>query len=125
MNTGKSPEHIVSPVKPDDKEAEGGGVMFKTVAADKVVQLAELVTSTVIWSRLVNAVELYVLEELGAPNVAPLLKNSYNTPPEAVKIIFSPIQPVFVPTNEAVGAGLTVIERALLNSSQTTPLRVD
>ena len=65
-----------------------------------------------------NAVELMVLEGLGAPRLEPLLKNSYNTPPEALNVMVSPIHPVFVPVSVATGAGLTVMESALLKSSK-------
>ena len=125
VNTGKSPSHMVSAINPLEIEAVGRGVMFKTVAAEIVVQLAPSVTSTVIWSKLVNAVELMVLEGLGAPRLEPLLKNSYNTPPEALNVMVSPIHPVFVPVSVATGAGLTVMESALLKSSQATPLSVE
>ncbi len=116
---------MVSAINPLEIEAVGRGVMFKTVAAEIVVQLAPSVTSTVIWSKLVNAVELMVLEGLGAPRLEPLLKNSYNTPPEALNVMVSPIHPVFVPVSVATGAGLTVMESALLKSSQATPLSVE
>ena len=116
---------MVSAINPLEIEAVGRGVMFKTVAAEIVVQLAPSVTSTVIWFKLVNAVELMVLEGLGAPRLEPLLKNSYNTPPEALNVMVSPIHPVFVPVSVATGAGLTVMESALLKSSQATPLSVE
>ena len=48
MNTGKSPTHIVSAAKPDDKAAAGGLLTDMVIGADSAVQLLVLVTSTVI-----------------------------------------------------------------------------
>ena len=48
MKIGKSPSHIVSAVKPEDKAAAGGLLILIIVGAETAVQPSVLVTATVI-----------------------------------------------------------------------------
>ena len=48
VKTGKSPSHIMSPVKPDEIDAAGGLLTDIVNTELSVVQLFELVTATLI-----------------------------------------------------------------------------
>ena len=75
MKIGKSPSHIVSAVKPEDKAAAGGLLTLITIGAETVVQLSVLVTATVIWSPLF-AVVVTTFAALGPTKVIPFRMNS-------------------------------------------------
>ena len=75
VKTGKSPSHIISPVKPDEIDAAGGLLTDMVNTELSAVQLFELVTATLIWSPLTKSVRVTALEELTGPKLILFLKN--------------------------------------------------
>ena len=71
-------------------------------------------------------VDEIVFDVLEAAILIPFNKNSYRTPPDAVKTILSPVQAGVVPPFKmAVGAGSAVILTGVLSTLQVEPLAVD
>ena len=89
---------------------------------EKAVQDEVSVTSTLIVFKLAKPDMDLVLTLLDAPKLIEFSKNSYTSPPEAVKITSSPKQAVSLATKVPVGAGITEIVTGLLISVQERPL---
>ena len=66
-----------------------------------------------------------VFTVLDAPRLIEFLKNSYTSPPEAVKITFSPKHAVSLPTIVPVGIGMTDIVIGLLTLEHLRVLKVE
>ena len=75
VKTGKSPSHIMSPVKPEDIEAAGELLTDIVKTELSAVQLFELVTATLIWSPLTKSVRVTTLDALAGPKLMLFLKN--------------------------------------------------
>ena len=111
-------------LRPVEIEGEGGEVIFITIGSEITEQPLPSVTSTVIESRSSKSDLEIVDTVLLAPKLVPPLKNSYRTPPEALKRTASPKQAVLVPVNEARGSGETESRTVLLIKLQVLPLKV-
>ena len=92
---------------------------------EKAVHNEVSVTSTLIVLRSIIPDMDLVFTVLEAPKLILFLKNWYTSPPEAVKITFSPKQAVLLPTIFALGAGMTEIEIGSLISLQERPLKTE
>ena len=100
--------------------------MVIVTLSDKAVHPAVSVTSTLTDSKLDKLEKLIVFVRVVTPPETEIsfLKNSYKSPPDAVKRTVSLTQAVFTETRLAVGAGSTVMVISLLKLEHSSPLNV-
>ena len=101
--------------------------MVIVTLSDKAVHPAVSVTSTLTDSKLDKSEKLIVFVRVVTPPEIEIsfLKNSYLSPPEAVKITALPKHAVSTEVKFAVGVGSTVIVMGLLISVQSRPLNLE
>ena len=101
--------------------------MVIVTVSDKALHPALSVTSTFTLSKFLKSEKVIELVAVVAPaeTEIPFLKNSYKSPPDAVKRTVSLTQAVFTETRVAVGAGSTVMEISLLKLVHSSPLNVE
>ena len=127
VKVGYSPEQTISNATPEDIAAVGTVSMVIVTVSDKALHPALSVTSTFTLSKFIKSEKVIVLVAVVTPaeTEIPFLKNSYKSPPDAVKRTVSLTQAVFTETRLAVGAGSTVMVISLLKLVHSSPLNVE
>ena len=127
VKVGYSPEQTISNATPEDIAAAGTVSIVIVTVSDKALHPALSVTSTFTLSKFIKSEKVIVLVAVVTPaeTEIPFLKNSYKSPPDAVKRTVSLTQAVFTETRLAVGAGSTVMVISLLKLVHSSPLNVE